>query len=138
MATALQAACDEMASRTAHLVRLRERFLKGLRATLREVLVNGPEPGGLPHTLNVSFPGCEAVALLMKLDLAGVACSAGAACASGSLLPSPVLLGMGLPPQRVGAAVRFSLGFQQTEEEINEAVRRIADAVRDLRRKDLS
>lgn len=133
LAAALQAATQEMGARTQHLLTLRRRMLEGLRAALGDVWVNGPEAGGLPQTLNLSIPGCAAATLLMKLDLAGVACSAGAACASGSLLPSPVLRAMGLPDERLRTAVRFSLGFQQTAEEMDEAVRRIVRAANELR-----
>jgi cysteine desulfurase len=96
-------------------------------------LLNGPEEGGLPHTLNLSFPGLEADALLMALDLAGVACSAGSACSSGSLLPSPVLRAMGVAEPALRSAIRFSLGPFQATEEIEEAARRITHTVNRLR-----
>ncbi len=81
----------------------------------------------------MSFPGLKADALLMALDLAGVACSAGSACSSGSLLPSPVLRAMGAPDDVLHSAVRFSLSALLTMDEIDEAVRRIAAVVRRLR-----
>ena len=87
----------------------------------------------MPHTVNVSFPGLKADALLMALDLAGVACSAGSACSSGSLQPSPVLRAMGVPEEALQSAVRFSLSALLTMDEIEEAVRRIAAVVRRLR-----
>jgi cysteine desulfurase len=98
------------------------------------VVVNGP-PGdaGLPHTLNVSFPGLAADVLLMALDLAGVACSAGSACSSGSLLPSPVLRAMGAPDDVLRSALRFSFHAQLSEDEVAEAGRRISAVVRRLR-----
>ena len=68
----------------------------------------------------------------MRLDLAGVACSTGSACSSGSLLPSPVLRAMGA--SELLSAMRFSLSALLTPEEIDEAVRRIATAVRRLRK----
>ena len=97
------------------------------------VVLNGPEDGGIPHTLNLSFPGCRADALLMVLDLAGVACSTGSACSSGSLLPSPVLKAMGVPEEILHSAMRFSLSALLSEAEIDEAARRIVEAVRRLR-----
>ena len=97
------------------------------------MVLNGPEEGGIPHTLNLSFPGCRADALLMNLDLAGVACSTGSACSSGSLLPSPVLKAMGVHDEVLHSAMRFSLSALLTEAEIDEAVRRIAAVVRRLR-----
>ena len=69
----------------------------------------------------------------MKLDFAGVACSAGSACSSGSLLPSPVLRAMGCPEEVLHSALRFSLSHLNTETEIARAVERIAAAVARLR-----
>jgi cysteine desulfurase len=97
------------------------------------VVLNGPPEEGLPHTLNLSFPGCQADALLMNLDLAGVACSTGSACSSGSLLPSPVLQAMAVPKERLYSAMRFSLSSLLSEHEVEEAARRIARVVGRLR-----
>jgi len=133
LATALDLAVTEMSERTAKICGLRRRFLNGLRTTAAPVVLNGPEHGGVPHTLNLSFPGCRADALLMSLDLAGVACSTGSACSSGSLLPSPVLQAMGVPAERLGSAMRFSFSALLSEAEIDEAVRRIAAVVVRLR-----
>jgi cysteine desulfurase len=132
LAAALGLAVREMERRTAVVRSLRERFLIGLRKTAGPLTLNGPAEDGVPHTVNVSFPGLKADALLMALDLAGVACSAGSACSSGSLLPSPVLRAMGVPDDVLHSAVRFSLSALLTPDEIDEAVRRIAAVVRRL------
>ena len=100
MAVALEHAVRNLDENLATLMALREQLWNGLRERAAPVLLNGPEIGSnevLPTILNVSFPGCRADVLLMALDLAGVACAAGAACSSGSLLPSPVLAAMGVP-----------------------------------------
>jgi cysteine desulfurase len=133
LATALEAAHREMETRRAHVQRLRRRFLDHLRAFAAPVVVNGPGEGGMPHTLNLSFPDLRADALLMALDLAGVACSTGSACSSGSLLPSPVLRAMGVPEPLLHSAMRFSLSPFLTAEEIDEASRRITATVVRLR-----
>lgn len=133
MAVALDAACREMEARTAHVLRLRQLLLHRLNATSAPVILNGPENNGIPHTLNVSFPGCAADVLLIRLDLAGVACSTGSACSSGSLLPSPVLQAMEVPPDRLRSAMRFSLSPFLTEAEVEDAAGRIAACVRILR-----
>ncbi|MCS6853105.1 MAG: cysteine desulfurase [Gemmataceae bacterium] len=133
LAKALALASAHLDARQQRLTLLRQRFLRVLRIQAAPVVLNGPETGGLLHTLNLSFPGCRADVLLMNLDLAGIACSTGSACSSGSLLPSPVLQAMGVGPDRLHSAMRFSLGFQQTEAEIEEAARRIAAVVRRLR-----
>jgi cysteine desulfurase len=136
LAAALDMASRDMEQRSSVLRSLRERILTGLRETASPITLNGPKEGGLPHTINVSFPGLKADALLMSLDLAGVACSAGSACSSGSLLPSPVLRAMGAPDDILRSAVRFSLSALNTETEMEEAVRRITAVVRRLRNTD--
>jgi cysteine desulfurase len=134
LAKALDLACQETAARTEQVRRLRARFLDLLQRQAAPVVLNGPPATGLLHTINLSFPGCRAETLLMKLDLAGVACSTGSACSSGSLLPSPVLQAMGCPPAVLHSALRFSLSHLQTEAEIETAALRIAAAVGRLRR----
>lgn len=133
LATALDLAQREAEARRGHVLRLRDRFLAHLRTKASPVVLNGPTEGGVPHTLNLSFPGCRADALLINLDLAGVACSTGSACSSGSLLPSPVLKAMGVPEEVLHSAMRFSFSPLLTEEEVEEAARRIARVVDRLR-----
>jgi cysteine desulfurase len=75
-------------------------------------------------------------ALVMALDLAGVACSTGSACASGSSEPSPTLLAMGLSKELYQGSLRFSFGRGTTPHEVGEAVRRICKIYNDLRLKN--
>jgi cysteine desulfurase len=133
LVAALEDAHREVDCRRDQVCRLRKLFLSHLRDHAAPVVLNGPAEGGLPHTLNLSFPGVRADALLMALDLAGVACSTGSACSSGSLLPSPVLQAMQVPENVLHSAMRFSLSALLNEEQITEAVRRIAAVVRRLR-----
>jgi cysteine desulfurase len=133
LARALELAEQDRQARHEHGLRLRKRFLEAIRSTASPVVLNGPAEGGLPHTLNLSFPGCKSDALLMNLDLAGVACSTGSACSSGSLLPSPVLQAMGVPEPVLHSAMRFSLSALLSEADIEEAVHRIAAVVTRLR-----
>jgi cysteine desulfurase len=81
---------------------------------------NGDGPR-VPNTTNVSFEGVDAEALLIALDLEGVAASTGAACAAGGLEPSHVLRAMGLPPERVQSSLRLSLGRSTTEADVDQA-----------------
>jgi cysteine desulfurase len=134
LAHALELADQEAGSRSSHVAQLRRRFLECLQMMAAPVVLNGPTEGGVPHTLNLSFPGCRADALLMSLDLAGVACATGSACSSGSLLPSPVLQAMGVPDPVLHSAMRFSLSALLSEAEVEEAARRIAAVVGRLRR----
>jgi cysteine desulfurase len=134
LARALELAHEENQARGEHVLRLRHTFLETIRAAASPIVLNGPAAGGMPHTVNLSFPGCKADSLLMNLDLAGVACSTGSACSSGSLLPSPVLRAMGVSDDVLHSAMRFSLSFLLQEEEVKEAARRIAAVVKRLRR----
>jgi cysteine desulfurase len=133
MTAALKLASDSYGERRARVLRLRHLFLERVQALADPVLLNGPAEGGIPHTLNLSFPGCRADSMLMNLDLAGVACSTGSACSSGSLLPSPVLQAMGVPQEVLQSAMRFSLSHLLSEEEVDEAARRVAAVVKRLR-----
>jgi cysteine desulfurase len=135
LATALDIAVQTLDANTAHTRRLRDRFLSRLRTDAAPVVVHGD---GVPHILNVSFPGCLAEGVLMALDLAGVSCSAGSACSSGSLLPSPVLRAMGLPDAELRSAVRFSFGPQTIEAEVDDAAGRIVSVVSRLRQREFA
>ena len=107
----------------------------GLVAALgpERVVRNGPveDQARLPQTLNLGFPGIDGDTLLMQLDLAGIAASLGSACASGSTRPSPTLVAMRVPDDRLRSSVRFSLGAATTEDEIEEAIAR-SDAGRSI------
>jgi cysteine desulfurase len=122
LATALVWSLRNHEENHARVLGLRHRFLGHLREHAAPVILNGPEIGGLPHVINVSFPGCQGDALLMSLDLAGIACSTGSACSSGSLLPSPILMAMGKTSDILHSAMRFSLSIINSEAEIDQQV----------------
>ena len=87
----------------------------------------------MPHTTNLSFRGVEGEALLISLDLQGIAVSTGAACSSGSLEPSHVLKAMGFRNRRVESALRLSLSRMTTEEEITTALDVLPRTIRRMR-----
>jgi cysteine desulfurase len=122
MRCALELFWRESDERPKRLAGLRDRFESRLRAAVPNIVVNSAGAERLPHTSNVSFPGLDRRALVMALDLEGVACSTGSACASGSSEPSPVLIAMGLSDALVASSLRFSFGATTTESEIDEAV----------------
>src|SRR5262249_5174485 len=121
---------EDSAARAAGGTALRDRLESGLVGAFGadRVIRNGParDELRLPQTLNLGFPGLDGDALFMQLDLAGVAASLGSACASGSTRPSPTLVAMRVPDDRLRSSVRFSLGAGTTEAEIEAAVSRIA------------
>jgi cysteine desulfurase len=101
---------------------LRDRLQAALRAAVPDLLVNGEGADRLPTMLNVSVPGANSEALLVVLDLEGIAVSSGSACSSGAVSPSHVLSAMGLSPDFSGPSVRFSLGRETTEREIDAVI----------------
>jgi len=134
MLKALQLWQTEKDTRTAQWTELRNSLEMGLKAGWPDVVINGAGAPRLAQTSNVSFPGLDRQALIMALDVAGIACSTGSACASGSSEPSPVLLAMGCDKAVVAGSLRFSLGVGTTPQEVNEAVHRILAVCRDLQR----
>jgi cysteine desulfurase len=113
----------------------------GLRDTLEHSLVqrvsdarvNGAGAPRTPNTANITFPGIEGEALVIALDLKGLACSTGAACSSGAVEPSHVLTAIGLPAEEARASLRFSLGRHTTAADIDFALQVVPAAVAQLR-----
>jgi cysteine desulfurase len=101
---------------------LRDRLENALLERIPNVLINGDRTRRVPNTLNVSFPGAGGEALLIALDLQGIACSTGAACSSGSTEPSHVLLAAGLSHDDARSSLRFSLGRPTTSGEVDRAI----------------
>jgi len=112
---------------------LRDKLEQGLLARVPHARVNGSAAPRTPNTTNLVFPGLEGEALLIALDLKGLACSTGAACSSGAVEPSHVLTAIGLPPEEARASLRFSLGRGTTEQEIDFALQVVPAAVEQLR-----
>ena len=129
MATALELWQQEQQSELDRLTALRDRLEAGLKAGCPEAVIHGQAAPRLPNTTSIAFPGLDGQVLLVALDMAGVACSAGAACASGSSELSPTLRAMQLSSALVGSSLRLSLGATTTAAEIDEAVRRIVPCV---------
>jgi cysteine desulfurase len=132
VARALEICQIGMQRALSHVGSLRSAFLEHLLEGASPIAVHG-SLNGSPFVANISFHGCRAELLLMKLDLMGVACSTGSACSSGSLLPSPVLRSMGVPDPELRSAMRFSFAATTTQHEIAEAARLIIKSVKELR-----
>ena len=97
---------------------LRERLESALLERIPDAVIHGRGAPRAPHVVNISVPGTDSEAMLMALDLRGVAASAGSACQSGSITPSHVLSALGVPADLAGAAIRMSLGSLTTDEGI--------------------
>jgi len=112
---------------------LRDRLEAALLASISMVRVNGDRKRRVANTTNLAFSGAGGEALVIALDLVGVACSTGAACSSGAVEPSHVLTAIGLSHDEARSSLRFSLGRTTTAEEIDEAIATIPRAVERLR-----
>ena len=123
----------EMDSEARHLSVLRRRLEDLVACRIPEYVINGHPEQHLPGTLNVSFPGAEGDALILSLDLKGIAVSSGSACTSGAIEPSHVLMALGLDPRAALSSLRFSLGRGNTEEDVDYVMAHLPDVVGRLR-----
>lgn len=112
---------------------LRDRLEDTLVSVVPHARANAAGAPRTPNTSNILFPGLEGEALVIALDLKGLACSTGAACSSGAIEPSHVLTAIGLPPEEARASLRFSLGRHTTAADIDFAIGIIPAAVAQLR-----
>jgi cysteine desulfurase len=112
---------------------LRDRLERGLLDRVPHDWVNGARAPRVPNTANLTFPFIEGEAMVIALDLKGIACSTGAACSSGAVEPSHVLLALGLAPEDARATLRLSLGHHTTAEEIDFALETIPPVIDRLR-----
>ena len=112
---------------------LRDKLEQGLLARVPDAHANACHAPRTPNTTNITFPGLEGEALIISLDLKGLACSTGAACSSGAIEPSHVLTAIGLSASDARSSIRFSLGRHTTESEIDAALEIVPTAVAQLR-----
>ncbi len=122
-----------MEEEVAGIRRLRDKFENGLFGRIPELVLNGHPTLRLPNTVNISFRYVEGEAMLLNLDMMGIACSSGSACTSGSLEPSPILMAMGADPTDAQGALRFSLGLGNTDSDVEYAIDAIERVVHKLR-----
>jgi cysteine desulfurase len=111
----------------------RDRIQRTILENVEATGLNGEGAPRVPNTTNIYFDYIEGEALVIALDLKGLAVSTGAACSSGAIEPSHVLTAMGLRPDRARASIRFSLGKQNTPEEIDFALDILPKTVSRLR-----
>lgn len=128
----------QLEERMAHARTMRDRFLKGVLA-MEGVVLNGIDPFAHPElrspgNANVSVDQIEGEALLLRLDMAGIAASSGSACTAGALEPSHVLLAIGCPAEVAEGSLRFSFGQENTEEDIDYVIAEFAKSIAFLRK----
>ena len=130
---AAEIARRSLANDAKRLAALRDQLEHGLLNRVAYARINGARAVRTPNTANLVFPGVEGEALLIALDLKGLACSTGAACSSGAVEPSHVLTAIGLPAEEARASLRFSLGRHTTQADLDFALQIIPAVVAQLR-----
>ena len=112
---------------------LRDRLTEGILSAVPDAKLNGAKNGRLPNNCSIRFRRIDGEALLLRLDLAGIAASSGSACTAGSQEISHVLRAIGLTEEEAKGSLRLTVGPENTGKEIDEAVRTIREIVEDLR-----
>ena len=130
---AAEIAQQEMDSVAKHLVHLRGKLIEGITERIEHIHLNGHPTQRLPNNVNVSIEFVEGESMLLNLDLEGIAASTGSACSSSSLEPSYVLLAMGFPQELAHGSLRFSLGRETTEEDIDRVLEVLPGIIARLR-----
>jgi cysteine desulfurase len=130
---AVEMAVADMPERTAREIALRDRLIDKLYERIPYARLNGDRTNRLPNNVNFSFQFIEGESMLIMLDMANICASSGSACTSGSLDPSHVLLAIGLPHEIAHGSLRLTLGYENTEEEIDGVVDEIEKIVARLR-----
>jgi cysteine desulfurase len=130
---AAELARQQLETEAGRIASLRDRLEEGIRQRVPGIRVNGDRTRRLPTTTNLCFAGVEGEALVIALDLRGVACATGAACSSGSVEPSHVLVAIGRSPEEARSSVRFSLGRFTTNEDIDYTLEMLPPVVERLR-----
>lgn len=130
---AIELAEEGLAENAARMTFLRNRLVSGLTEAIPDMRINGTMDKRLPNNVNVSFAGIEGEAVLLRLDLEGIAASSGSACTAGSLDPSHVLTAIGLTRDEAKGSLRLTLGTDTTQADIDEVVAKLPGIVASLR-----
>ncbi len=133
LGVAAELAQNEQATYAAHLNKLGQRLRHGLDTYIKNIHYNGHPEHCAPGTLNVSFENVEGESLILRLDMEGICVSTGSACTSGSMEPSHVLAALRLPPRLAQGTVRFSLGRDTTETQIDDVIAKLPQVIQQMR-----
>ena len=134
LAAALDLAHQENEARLTHFAALRDQLIDGILRSVPDAAVSGHPACRLPSHASFVLPGIDANALLMHLDMWGIAASSGSACKVGDPEPSAILLAVGFPAEVAKCGLRLSVGLSTTPEDIDYAIEVLAEAARKLRK----
>ena len=130
---AAELAGQEMGKETERLAYLRDKLIKGLEKKIDHIHLNGHPTKRLPNNVNVSVDFVEGESMILNLDLEGICASTGSACSSASLEPSHVLLALGSSPEQAHGSLRFTLGKENTEADIERVLAVLPGIIAKLR-----
>jgi cysteine desulfurase len=116
------------------MAQLKQKLKHGLLKKIPDISFNGDQENCLPNTLNVTFDYVEGESILLYADFEGIEVSTGSACSTGSLEPSHVIMAMGKNPENAHGSVRFSLGRENTETEIDYVIEKMPKVIERLRK----
>ena len=133
LAKAIEMRKKEMVDEEQRLLKLKAILRKGIEDNIPDIQINGHHSDCLAGTLNISFEGAEGEAILLYLDLEGIAVSTGSACASGSLDPSHVLLATGVSAERAHGSIRMSLGRETTIKDVEYVIDKLPKIIKKIR-----
>ncbi|HBG17506.1 MAG TPA: cysteine desulfurase NifS [Firmicutes bacterium] len=133
LATAMDLAYQNLERKNTKIKALRDQLINGIYKRIPFCRLNGHREQRLPNNVNFSFDFIEGESLLLLLDFEGIAASSGSACTSGSLDPSHVLLALGLPHEQAHGSIRFTLGEDNTREEVDLLLEKLPPFVQKLR-----
>ena len=131
---AAELAEQELETESDRLMALRNKLKAGIIASIPDIKINGNQEHTLPNTLNVSFTGAEGESILLYMDLEGIAVSTGSACSTGSLEPSHVLMATGVDAELAHGSIRFSLGRENTEEDVDYVLEKLPPIIERIRK----
>ena len=133
LAKAMELAYTDFEEKIVKMTALRDKLIKGLLDAIPYTRLNGHTTRRLANNANIGVEYVEGESLLLLLDMQGISASSGSACTSGSLDPSHVLLALGIPHERAHGSIRFTLGNQTTEEEIQTVIDKMPAIVQRMR-----
>lgn len=133
-AQALEISAKNRSQQVARITKLRDELIKQVKLAVPDAILNGDLNARLANNVHFTFPGCLGDSLLMLLDANGVECSVGSACSAGVPQPSHVLLAMGADEDSARCTLRFSLGHNSTEQDIDELIKYLPAAVERAKR----
>ncbi len=136
LAKAVELAANVLPEEMLRLSRMRDRFIRAILEGIEHTRLNGHPVKRLPNNVNICVEYIEGEAMILRLDMSGIACSSGSACSSASMEPSHVLKSIGLPPEFAHGALRFTLGRHTSDADIDRVLEVMPGVVEKLR--DLS